>query len=54
MFHSIDGRRAELLDMTLSAIGIPPWDVLGGRIGLERGYYELSGDRASVLGPLEA
>jgi adenylyltransferase/sulfurtransferase len=53
LFHTIDGRRPELLDMSLAGIGIPPWDVLGGRIGLERRYYELSGDRASVLGPLE-
>ncbi len=52
MFHTIDGRRAELLDMTLAAIGIPPWDVLGGRAGWERRFYELSGDRSAVLGPL--
>ncbi len=52
MFHTIDGRRPELLDMTLAAIGIPPWDVLVGRAGWERRSYELDGDRASVLGPL--
>ena len=52
MFHTIDGRRPDLLDMTLAAIGIPPWDVLGGRAGWERRSYEFIGDRASVLGPL--
>ena len=41
MFHTIDGRRPDLLDMTLAAIGIPPWDVLGGRAGWERRFYEL-------------
>jgi len=49
MFHTIDGRRPELLDLTLAAIGIPPWDVLGGRSGLERRFYELTGDRSLVL-----
>jgi hypothetical protein len=52
MFHTIDGRRPDLLDMTLAAIGIPPWDVLGGRAGWERRSYEFVGDRASVLGSL--
>lgn len=54
MFHTIDGRRAELLDMTLAAIGIPPWDVLVGRAGWERRAYELGGDRGAVLGHLES
>ena len=35
MFHTIDDRRPELLDMTLAGIGIPPWDVLVGRAGWE-------------------
>lgn len=53
MFHTIDGRRAEMLEMTLADLGIPPWDVLGGRAGWERRHYELGGDRTSVLGVLE-
>src|SRR5262249_50828918 len=53
MFHTIAGRRSEILDRTLAAIGIPAWDVLGGRIGLERRHYELCGDRPAVLGLLE-
>jgi adenylyltransferase/sulfurtransferase len=54
MFHTIDGRRRELLDRSLAAVGIPPWDVIGGRAGWERRFYELTGDRASVLGCLGA
>jgi adenylyltransferase/sulfurtransferase len=53
LFHTIDGRRADLCDLTLGQIGIPPWDVVGGRAGMERRFYELGGDRALVLGPLE-
>jgi molybdopterin/thiamine biosynthesis adenylyltransferase len=53
MFHTIDGSRPDLLGMALAAIGIPPWDVLGGRAGWDRRYYELGGDRSSVLGLLE-
>jgi len=52
MFHTIDGRGVDLLDLTLSEIGIPPWDVLGGRAGFEQRFYEFGGDRAFVLGPL--
>jgi adenylyltransferase/sulfurtransferase len=51
-FHTIDGRRSEVFDLTLAAIGIPAWDVLGGRAGSEVRYYELAGDRRAVLGPL--
>ena len=52
MFHTIDGRQGELLEMTLAEIGIPPWDVLGGRAGMIQRFYELGGDRALVLGDL--
>ncbi len=52
MFHTIDGTRKDLLDLTLGEIGIPPWDVLGGRRGFEQRFYEFAGDRALVLGPL--
>jgi len=51
-FHTIDGRNAALRDLTLSEIGIPPWDVLGGRAGLDQRFYEFRGDRPQVLGPL--
>jgi adenylyltransferase/sulfurtransferase len=52
VFHTLDGRDAALNDRTLGAIGVPPWDVLGGRAGLEMRYYEFAGDRAAVLGNL--
>ncbi|MGP0069882.1 MAG: HesA/MoeB/ThiF family protein [Isosphaeraceae bacterium] len=52
MFHTIDGRRPDLRDRTLAEIGIPPWDVLGGRAGLLQRFYELGGDRSFVLGSL--
>jgi hypothetical protein len=52
VFHTIDGRRAGLLDRTLGEIGVPPWDVLGGRSSMDQRFYELSGDRDLVLGPL--
>jgi molybdopterin/thiamine biosynthesis adenylyltransferase len=52
MFHSIDGHDPGLLDLTLGEIGIPPWDVLGGRAGMHQRFYEFQGDRALVLGSL--
>jgi adenylyltransferase/sulfurtransferase len=52
MFHTIDGTRPNLLDMTLGALGIPAWDVLAGRAGLAQRFYEFAGDRDEVLGPL--
>lgn len=51
MYHTI-GDRAELLDRTLGELGVPPWDVLVGRAGMEQRFYEFSGDRESVLGAL--
>jgi molybdopterin/thiamine biosynthesis adenylyltransferase len=50
-FHTIDGRQPRLLDLTLGEIGIPRWDVLGGRAGVDQRFYEFSGDRSLVLGP---
>lgn len=52
VFHTLDGADASLNDRTLGAIGVPPWDVLGGRAGLTMRYYELAGDRGEVLGNL--
>jgi adenylyltransferase/sulfurtransferase len=50
-FHTIDGREP-FLHRTLGEIGVPPWDVLAGRRGLEQRFYEFAGDRQEVLGPL--
>ncbi len=52
-FHTIDGHEP-FLDRTLGEIGVPPWDVLAGRRGLEQRFYEFAGDRREVLGPLMA
>jgi adenylyltransferase/sulfurtransferase len=51
-YHVIDGHNPELHDLTFDQIGIPPWDVLCGRAGLEQRFYEFGGDRSGVLGPL--
>ena len=52
-FHTIDGHEP-LLDRTLGQLGIPPWDVLAGRRGIDECFYEFAGDRHDVLGPLAA
>lgn len=52
MFHTIDGRE-DILDRTPASIGVPLWDVIGGRAGLQQQFYEFAGDREAVLGPLE-
>ncbi len=52
LYHTLDGHDQTLADRTLAELGIPPWDILGGRLGLNQRYYELGGDRDDVLGPL--
>lgn len=52
IFHAIDGKDRSLCDRTLGSIGVPAWDVLGGRAGLEQRFYEFEGDREQVLGNL--
>jgi adenylyltransferase/sulfurtransferase len=52
LLHAIDGADRKLLDRTLAEIGIPPWDVVTGRLGFDVKHYELAGDREQVLGPL--
>jgi adenylyltransferase/sulfurtransferase len=47
-FHTIDGSEA-FLDRTLAEIGIPRWDVLAARSGMERRFYEFARDRDEVL-----
>lgn len=39
--------------MTLTDLGIPPLDIVTGRVGLDRLHLELSGDRASLLSWLQ-
>jgi adenylyltransferase/sulfurtransferase len=52
MFHTIDGTDTTLTDRTLGSLGIPPWEVVVGRAGLEQRFYEFQGDRTAVLGSL--
>jgi molybdopterin/thiamine biosynthesis adenylyltransferase len=52
MFHAVDGRDSDLLEKTLGEIGIPPWDILCGRAGMEQRFYEFQGDSSRVLGVL--
>jgi adenylyltransferase/sulfurtransferase len=54
IYHTIDGRDADLLDQSLAALGVPAWDILAGRSGIEQRYYELQGDRDAVLDGLPA
>lgn len=42
--HRILGREP-YLDLTLSEFGLPRWDVVVGRVGMTRRYFELAGDR---------
>lgn len=51
MYHTL-GADTPLRDRTLAELGVPPWDILGGRAGMQQVYYEFAGDRAAVLGPL--
>jgi adenylyltransferase/sulfurtransferase len=52
IYHTIDGQMSFLADRTLAEIGIPAWDILAGRAGLQQRFYEFQGDRAAVLGSL--
>jgi adenylyltransferase/sulfurtransferase len=52
VFHTIDGHEPFLLDKTLGEIGIPAWDILGGRSGTAERFYEFAGDQGEVLGLL--
>ncbi len=56
LYHTIrsaaGSSTAGFLDMTLGDLGIPDWDILTGRAGMEERYYEFTGDQADCLGPL--
>jgi len=49
--HSLDGSEG-LDEKTLAEVGVPPFDVVVGRSGLDRVFWELSADAAEVLGEL--
>ena len=48
-FHTIDGSE-DFLDRTLRDIGVPSWDVLAGRRGMEQRFYEFRHDSTDLLG----
>lgn len=49
--HSVDGTES-YIDMTLQQAGIPLFDILTGRNGMEMVHFELSADREKVLNPV--
>lgn len=53
IYHTI-GDDPGLKDRTLGELGIPPWEILAGRAGMEQRYYEFRGDRQQLLGSLAA
>ena len=53
IYHTINGTEA-FLDRTLFEIGVPLWDVVAGRRGLNQKFYEFGGDAPDLLGPLSA
>jgi hypothetical protein len=52
IYHTLDGRERQLVERTLGEIGVPAWDILGGRSGIRQRFYEFQGDRDAILGPL--
>jgi adenylyltransferase/sulfurtransferase len=50
-FHTVGGGET-FLDRTLAQIGVPAWDILAGRCGMQQTFYEFCGDRPHVLGSL--
>lgn len=51
MCHCVVGNEA-FLGMTLAEVGIPAFDIVSGRAGMRHKFYELTGDRDQVLGPV--
>ncbi|MEZ6058582.1 MAG: ThiF family adenylyltransferase [Planctomycetaceae bacterium] len=51
MYHTVD-ESSDLLDHTLAELGVPLWDIIGARAGMQQIYFEMAGDRELILGPL--
>lgn len=49
IYHTLDDQSG-LLDRTLESLGVPAWEVVGARAGMQHAYFELSGDRDLLLG----
>lgn len=50
-FHSVTGEEP-FLTKTVRQIGVPPFDVIGARLGMKQIFYEISADAPLVLGSL--
>ncbi len=50
-FHSVDGSE-DFLDKTFADIGVPPFDIIIGREGMDEIFLEFDQDAQEVLGPL--
>ncbi len=48
MYHTLAGS-SDLLDRTLAELGVPLWDIIGARAGMEQIYFEMAGDRGEVV-----
>jgi len=48
MTHSITGSEP-FLDKTLAEVGVPPYDIVSGRVGLEMVHWLLAGDRDEAM-----
>jgi len=48
MTHTITGQEP-FLDGTFKSIGLPPFDIVTGRVGLEMRHYEFTGDLENVM-----
>jgi len=51
LLHSISGQE-DFLDRTLTDLGLPPFDIVIGRKGLEERFYLFDADAPDVLGPV--
>ncbi len=49
--HAISGQE-NFLGRTFEEVGIPPYDIIGGRAGMDQLFFEFGGDAQRVLGPL--
>lgn len=52
MYHTLD--ETTTADKTLGELGVPRWDIVIGRCGMQLRCYEFAGDRAEVLGTMLA
>jgi adenylyltransferase/sulfurtransferase len=49
--HALDGTEA-FLDRSLADLGVPAYDIVRGRDGMDARHFVLDGDRTEVLGTL--